>query len=237
MRADVPTAMVEAGRRRLHQRQHVMIAAVDAVQEGDAVGGAIGQAQAQRTLVEGGRGLDVAREDQHMRQPARPHRRRFLPRGGAGYAARRRRPYAFALAIGRHFARDLHLDQHAFGIAKPETVAFEAGRRIDQSDALAFDARFQPRQVVGVAAERQMMQRLGLGALHHRAPAVVVPEGLDRQRITVARQIEPEAAVKILRHRRVRHGQHELVERMHAQRIAFGGRRDIAADGGHGRTP
>ena len=129
-------------------------------------------------------------------------------------------PLAVGLLVGRHLGRDLHLDQHAFMIAEPEAVALEAGRRIDQLDAGAFDARLQPRQVVGVAAERQMMQRLGL-ALHHRAPAVFMTEGLDRQRIAVAHHVEAEIAVEILRDIGVGHRQHELVERMHAERIGF----------------
>ena len=71
------------GARRFHQRQQMMVAAVDAVHEGDQVGGAVGQAQAQLALVEIDRGVDVGGEGQHMRQPARPHRRRFLARMAA----------------------------------------------------------------------------------------------------------------------------------------------------------
>ena len=58
---NVPAAMVEAGRGGFHQRQHMMIAAVDAVHERHQVGGAVGQAQAELALVEFDRGVDVAR--------------------------------------------------------------------------------------------------------------------------------------------------------------------------------
>ena len=168
-----------------------------------------------------------------MRQPARPHRRRLGADGGAGSAGRRRRSSGCRIfRSGDTFGADLHLDQHVFVIAEPEAVALEAGRRIDQLDAGALDARLQPRQILGIAAERQMMQRLGL-ALHHRAPAVLMAEGLDRQRVAVARDVEAEIAVEILRDIGVGHRQHELVERMHAESVGFLGRRDVAANGGH----
>src|ERR1039458_10272930 len=130
-----------------------------------------------------------------MRQPARPHRWPILSYGGTGGASRRARPLAVRLLTGRHLGGDLHFEQHVFMIAEPEPIALEAGRRIDQFDAAALDARLQPRQILGIAAEREMMQRLAL-ALHHRAPAVLVAEGLDRGRVAVARHIEAEIAVE-----------------------------------------
>lgn len=62
---------------------------------------------------------------------------------------------------------------------------------------------------------------------------MLMAESLDRQRIAVAADIEAEIAVEVLRHIGVRHRQHELVERMHAERIVIGRRRDIAANRGH----
>ena len=64
------------------------------------------------------------------------------------------------------------------------------------------------------------MQRLAL-TLHHRTPAVLVTEGLDRQRVAVARDVKAEIAVELLRDIGVGHRQHELVERMHAERAGF----------------
>ena len=46
----------------------MMVAAVDAVQKGDAVAGPVGEAQAQRARIELNRLLDVAREQENMRQ-------------------------------------------------------------------------------------------------------------------------------------------------------------------------
>ena len=117
-------------------------------------------------------------------------------------------------------------------VAKPEAIALEAGWRIDQLNAGAFDTRFEPRDVLGIAAERQMMQCLGL-ALHHRAPAVFMTEGLDGERIAVALHVEAKIRVEILGHIGVRHGEHELVKRMDAEvaRLCFG--RDVTGNGGH----
>ena len=64
------------------------------------------------------------------------------------------------------------------------------------------------------------MQRLAL-AFHHRAPAVLVAEGLDRQRVAIARDVEAEIAVELLRDIGVGNRQHELVERMHAERVGL----------------
>ena len=175
---DVPTAVVEARRRRLHQRQHVMVAAVNAGHERHQILGAVGQAQSERALVELDRLEHVAGEDQHMRQPTRPHRRRHGAHGGGSLAGGNCHPLAVRFLVGRHLRRDLDFHQHAFVVAEPEAVALEPRRRIDQLDAFAFDAGLQPRNVLGVAAKRQVMQRLGL-AFDDRAPTVVVAEGLE----------------------------------------------------------
>ncbi len=118
-------------------------------------------------------------------------------------------------------------------VAEPEAIALESGRRIDQLDALVLDACLQPREVLRIAAERQVMQRLGLDAFDNGAPAVIVTESLDGEHIAVAADIETEVAVEILRDSRIGNGEDKLVERMHTERIGFSGRRDIAADSGH----
>jgi hypothetical protein len=128
------------------------------------------------------------------------------------------------------------LDQHILMIAEPEAVALEARWRIDQLDAAALNARFEPRQVLGVAAKREMVQRLAL-AFHHRTPAVFVAECSDRQCVAVVRDVETEIAVEVLRDFGVGHRQHELVERMHAERIGFSRGRHIAVNGGHRLLP
>ena len=62
---------------------------------------------------------------------------------------------------------------------------------------------------------------------------MIVTEGLDGEHVAVAPHVETKIAVEILRDSRIRNGEDELVERMHAERIGFSGRRDIAADSGH----
>jgi hypothetical protein len=66
---------------------------------------------------------------------------------------------------------------------------------------------------------------------------MLVAEGLERKRVALGFDVEAEIAVEVLRDRRIRHRQHEFVERMHAERVAFALRRDIAANGGHRLAP
>ena len=57
----------------------MVIAAVNAVQEGDAVAGPVGEAQAQHARIELNRLLDVAREQEHMRETSGMHARNVAP--------------------------------------------------------------------------------------------------------------------------------------------------------------
>jgi hypothetical protein len=121
-------------------------------------------------------------------------------------------------------------------VAEPETIAFETRRRVDQLDAFALDARLQPRDVLGVTAERQMMQRLGF-AFDDGTPAVVMTESLELQRIAVAHHVQPEIRIEIVGDIDVGNRQHELIERMHAKRAGFRCRRDVALNSRHPETP
>ena len=138
--------MVEAGRARLHQREQMMVAAVDTVHEGDEIGGAVRQARARRCA----RRLD--RLDTSRVKMRTCDRRRGCTGGACALAApglpADRHPLAFGLPVGRHFRPDLDLDEHAFVVTEPEAVALETGRGIDQLDALILDARLQARQVM-----------------------------------------------------------------------------------------
>ena len=62
---------------------------------------------------------------------------------------------------------------------------------------------------------------------------MLVTERLDGESVAVASHVETKLAIEVLRDRGIRYRQHKLVERMHTERIGFGGRRDIAANGGH----
>jgi hypothetical protein len=66
----------------------MMIAAVNPVQEGDAVAGPVGEAQPKRARIELNRLLDVAGEDEDMRQATR--------RDGPNVAPERRAAHAWA---------------------------------------------------------------------------------------------------------------------------------------------
>src|SRR5208337_5638876 len=64
--ADVPAQMVEAGRIRFRERHHVMVAAVDAVEEGDAVPRMVGDPHPEYSCIEVHRLAHVAGEHEHM---------------------------------------------------------------------------------------------------------------------------------------------------------------------------
>ena len=145
--AHVPAAVVQPGSGRLRERQDVMVAAVDGVHEGDAVG-TVGETQADDVRVERQRAIDVGGEHEHVRQPARPHDRRLGPHRRARHAFRRRRPGPGRLVCRRHLGRDLDLDEQAGRIPKPEAVALETLGRVDERDAVRFRALLQIGQVV-----------------------------------------------------------------------------------------
>ena len=225
------------GARRFHQRQHVMIAAVNAMHEGDEVGGAVGQAQAERALVEFDRGADVGGEDQHMRQAARAH-------GGAlsrVVAAATPGP-----TVSHSLADFWSGDTLRATLTSISTPSWLRNQKPLLSKPGGGSTSLTPapsmRALAGAAGPRRSSRTTDgaapwLCALDHRTPAVLMAEGLDRQRLAVALHVEAEAAVEILGDAGVRHREHELVERMHAERVAFRGRRDIAANGGHLGTP
>ena len=96
-------------------------------------------------------------------------------------------------------------------VAEPEAVRLEARRRVDQLDALALDAFLQAVDVLGVAAERQVVQRLGL-AFDDRAPGVFMTEGLELQGIALAHHIQPEIGVEFVGHVHIGNGEDELIE-------------------------
>ena len=64
----------------------MMVAAVDAVQEGDAVAGPVGEAQAQRARIELNRLLDVAGEQKDMREAPGRDARNVAPERRAALA-------------------------------------------------------------------------------------------------------------------------------------------------------
>src|SRR5262249_19882125 len=92
------------------------------------------------------------------------------------------------------------------------------------------------RKVVGVATKGKMMQPLAL-AFEHQAPAVLVAVGVEPERIAVLAHVEAEVLVEILRRLEVRHRQHEVVERVDADRVAVGRGWHVAADRGHRISP
>ena len=112
---------------------------------------------------------------------------------------------------GETFGSDLDLEQETGRIAQPEAVALEAARRIDEFDAARLGAFLQIGQIVRIAAEREMVERLALSLPHH-APALVVAECLEAERAAGLLNIQSEIGIEPLRRGKVRHREHEMIE-------------------------
>src|SRR5262249_17117534 len=67
--------------------------------------------------------------------------------------------------------------------------------------------------------------------------AVVVAVGIEAERVAVLAHVETEVLVEVLRRFEVRHREHEMVERVHPDRVAVARRRDISTNGGHLVSP
>src|SRR5262249_42546127 len=157
------------------------------------------------------RAIDVAGKNEHMREPPR-----LYARGGGPYrrpcnAGRRRRPNSSGFVIRRRFWRDLHLDEYPVAVPEPEPVAFKSRGRIEQRDAMSLDPRLQPRQILRITSEREVMQSLAR-AFDHRAPAVIVTKRLDREGIVGASDIEAEMCIEALGEVCIGNRKNELVE-------------------------
>jgi len=88
-------------------------------QEGDAVAGSVGEAQAQGARIELNRLLDIAREQEDMREAPGPDAPNVAPERRATLAWAGRDLRKLGLLVGRRFRRDLDLDQVAVVIVKP----------------------------------------------------------------------------------------------------------------------
>ena len=194
-----------------------MIAAVNAMHEGDHVAGAVGEPQPQHLAVELDRLRDVAREQQHVREPARLHHglacsssaRRATPGAEDRFSKRR-------LLVRRAFLGDANLDRRAVGIAKPDAVRLRAGRRVDARDAQLIEPRAEARQVILEGAERDELQLLAR-PLHHRAPAMRMTMRVQIERAVLFVHLQAERRIERLRRREIGHREIEAIERMHAE--------------------
>ena len=70
-RADIPAAMVQARTLGLHECDHVMVATVDAMHEGNEIAGSVRQAKPEHVVIERDRLRDILGESQDMCEPAR----------------------------------------------------------------------------------------------------------------------------------------------------------------------
>ena len=81
--------MMQAGAAGARECDHVMVAAVRAVHEGDIAFRRVGEAQAQHVAVKSDRAADIGGVERKMCEPARPRRRRVAAIARALHARRR----------------------------------------------------------------------------------------------------------------------------------------------------
>ncbi len=171
-----------------------------------------------------------------MRQPARLHRRCLGADAGAHDAFRRGRPDPAHLVVGCDFRRDLDLDQKARRIAAPQSVAFQAERRIENLDAVLLHPLLEIGQILGEAAERDVMQLLAR-ALDHPAPALIAAEGAQFEPVARIAHVEAEIGIEALGLLQIGNRQHELIERMYADFAFMHPALNVSACRRHGFRP
>src|SRR5215469_10163096 len=97
----------------------MMVAAVNAVQKGDAVAGAVGKAQAEHAGIKLDRLLDIAGEQEHMRETPGSNAFHVAPERRAALAGASGNLRELGLLTRRGFCRDLDFDEVAVVIVKP----------------------------------------------------------------------------------------------------------------------
>ncbi len=151
-------------------------------------------------------------------------------------AGRRERVALHRLFVRRRFLGHPRLDQSAIGVAEPDAVGLEPGWRVELPDVVPLEARAQPLQVLGVAAEGQVGEPLGR-PLSDAAPAVVVAGGVEAEAGALLAHVQAEARVEPLGVLEVGHGEVEVVHGMQAKLAGAARVRRQAADLGRRRPP
>src|SRR5262249_12665250 len=125
--ADVPARMMQAGAVGAREGDHVMVAAVDAVHEGDVAARPVGEAGAKKTAVEGDSLLDIRGEQEDVGEATRPRRYGLRAEGGVARAIGRGGHLRADFLVRRALFGDPDLEQSTFMVMEPHAVALEAG--------------------------------------------------------------------------------------------------------------
>src|SRR6185312_8467900 len=207
---------MQSRRARCDEGDHMVIAAVNPVQEGDAVAGPVGKAQAQRTRIELNRLLDVAGEEEDMRQAPRPDAGNLAPERRPALARSARNVGEGRFRVGRGFGRDFDLNEIAVVIVEPQAVRFDARRRIEPSDAQRLKPFGETVEIVFKRAERDMPELLAR-PLAQADPDMGVALRLHRQKTAVLVDLKSELAIEAFGDRKIGNGEMKPVDRMNAE--------------------
>src|SRR5579863_8490517 len=232
-RANVPAQVMQPRRVRVRESDHVMVAAVNAVQKGDAVAGPVGEAQAKHPGIELDRALDVAGEEKDMRQTPGHDALNIPPERGAALARAGGNFRELRLPVGRGFRSDLDLHKVPVVIVEPQAVRIDARRRVEPLDAQRLQPLGEAVEIIVENAVRDVPQLLAR-TLADGDPDMAVAARPHGEEIAVFVDLEAELAVEIPGDLKIGNGEMKPVDRMNAEFSGPPRRHNGAANGGHG---
>ena len=230
--ADIPAEMVMAGRVRARESDHVMVAAMDAVQKSDIVARMVGEPKAEHAGVELDRLRHVRREHQDMREAARIGALHRAPEGRAALPRPRRDGREDALLVRRGFWLDGDFDEIAVMVVEPEAVRIDAGRRIETRNAHVLQAFCKAVDIVFECAEGNVLVLL-LWPLPDETPDMRGTFGGEGEPIAVLGYVKAEFGVEALRDFEIGRDELEMIDRMDAELARPARRMDMSLDLGH----
>ena len=206
------------------------------MQKRDAVAGTVGKPQAQCASVKVDRPQNIRRKQQNVGHSPRL----YLVGQAAVRCPACSRRYGLHqerhLLVGRGLFGNLHLDQDAVRIRKPEAVRVEAGRRVHQAHALAFDSPPQRLHILLIGAKGDVLELFGRTFGQH-APAVSIVEGGQAEIVPICLQVEPKRRIEVFRDAHLRNGDAEVIERVHPKLTGAPGTGSKVANHRHNQSP
>src|SRR4030095_114243 len=106
------------------------------------------------------------------------------------------------------------MNQHTFGVAKPNAGRFGLRMRIDGLDADLRQMFLQRVDILGIGAERDVLEALFAAAAKDGAPALRVAGGMQMQPVAAPADVEAEIVVEARGDGEVREREDEMIERM-----------------------
>ena len=227
--AHVPAEMVMAWSVRARESHHMVVAAMDSVQESDVVAGMIRKSEPKNAGVKLDRLRHVRREHQDMSEPARIGAFQRTPEGRAALPRAGRDGREDALLVRRGLRLDGDLDQIAVVVVEPNAVRIDVRRRIETGNAHFLQAFCEAVDIVLECTERDVLVLLSR-TLTDEAPNMRGTLCGEREAIAPLENVKAEFRVEILRDRKIRRDELEMVDGMNAELSRPTRRMDMSLD-------